>query len=165
MQTIEYKNPTIDKSEWGNGPWVDEPDKKQWRDEETGLPCLIVRNVHVSGALCGYVGVPKGHPYYGWDYDALCGVDVHGGLTFANKCQEEQNDFEGICHKNDTDDDIWWLGFDCAHCYDLVPRMNKYSIPFSEETYKDFSFVTHEVEKLAKILKAAELFKRKEDKD
>ena len=30
MQTIEYK--TLDKSKWGDGPWQDEPDKKQWLD-------------------------------------------------------------------------------------------------------------------------------------
>jgi hypothetical protein len=38
MDTIEYR--TIDKSQWGPGPWQDEPDKKQWQDEATGLPCL-----------------------------------------------------------------------------------------------------------------------------
>lgn len=81
METIEYR--TIDKSEWGPGEWQDEPDKKQWRDEATGLPCLIVRNG--SGALCGYVGVPRNHVYYGSDYDKV-DVEVHGGLTFAGKC-------------------------------------------------------------------------------
>ena len=49
MQRIEYR--TIDKSQWGEGPWQDEPDKIQWQDEETGLPCLIVRG-HM-GFLCG----------------------------------------------------------------------------------------------------------------
>ena len=41
METIDYR--TVDKTTWGAGPWQDEPDKKQWRDE-TGFPCLIVRN-------------------------------------------------------------------------------------------------------------------------
>jgi hypothetical protein len=29
---------TVDKSEWGAGPWNDEPDKVQFTDKETGLP-------------------------------------------------------------------------------------------------------------------------------
>lgn len=61
METIEYR--TVDKSKWGDGPWQDEPDKKQWRDPETGLPCLIVRGP--GGALCGYVGVPANSPAFG----------------------------------------------------------------------------------------------------
>lgn len=61
METREYR--TVDKSAWGPGPWQDEPDKRQWQDEATGLPCLIVRNP--AGALCGYVGVSKEHPAFG----------------------------------------------------------------------------------------------------
>lgn len=83
MKTIEYR--TRDKSGWGMGPWHSEPDKKQWQDEETGLPCLIVRGP--VGALCGYVGVPAAHPYHGKDYNDVA-VDVHGGLTFADFCAE-----------------------------------------------------------------------------
>lgn len=84
MERVEYRN-VIDKAEWPRGAWDDEPDKIQWQDEATGLPCLIVRGP--SGALCGYVGVAPGHPWHGKDYDD-CGVDVHGGLTFASKCAE-----------------------------------------------------------------------------
>lgn len=58
----------IDKSQWGDGPWQLEPDRKQWRDEATGLPCLIVRHPSM-GQLCGYVGVYPGHPAYGLNYD------------------------------------------------------------------------------------------------
>jgi hypothetical protein len=42
METIEYR--TQDKTQWGNGDWQNEPDKKQWQDTETGYPCLIVCN-------------------------------------------------------------------------------------------------------------------------
>lgn len=65
MKTIEYR--TIDKSSWPRGPWDAEPDKRQWQDEATGLPCLIVRVDH-SGHLCGYVGVPPKHPLYEVSY-------------------------------------------------------------------------------------------------
>ena len=60
---------TMDKSGWGPGPWWDEPDKEQWADPKTGLPCLIKRN-HF-GSLCGYVGVREGHPWHGKNYDGI----------------------------------------------------------------------------------------------
>jgi hypothetical protein len=87
MQTLQYN--TIDKSSWPRGEWDREPDKMQWQDKETGLPCLIVRNR--MGALCGYVGVSEDHPDYQKGYDDFR-VEVHGGLTFANSCQEATKD-------------------------------------------------------------------------
>lgn len=105
--TIEYR--TEDKSAWPPGPWQAEPDKKQWTDKTTGLPCLIVRN-H-GGALCGYVGVADGHPLHGKEYGACVWpekhdahepgdsdwhynctpqalLEAHGGITFASGCYE-----------------------------------------------------------------------------
>jgi len=64
------------KADWGDGPWVEEPDKMQWQDERTRLPCLIVRGP--SGALCGYVGVSEGHPCFEKFYE-YPEVKVHGG--------------------------------------------------------------------------------------
>lgn len=66
MEKIEYR--TMDKSKWGHGPWHQEPDKVQWKDEATGLPCLVVRN-H-GGAWCGYAGVSEGHPLFGIGYSS-----------------------------------------------------------------------------------------------
>jgi hypothetical protein len=93
---------TRDKTEWGDGPWQHEADKVQWVDGATGLDCLIVRGP--SGALCGYVGVPEGHPLHGKGYnqcpqsppceESYCGhsaesrFHVHGGITFADSCHE-----------------------------------------------------------------------------
>jgi hypothetical protein len=59
---------TIDKSTWAEGPWIEEPDKVQWIDQPTGLDCLIVRSL-TTGGLCGYVGVPEGHPLYETPYN------------------------------------------------------------------------------------------------
>lgn len=78
MRTIEYR--TQDKSEWGPGPWQDEPDKVQWLDPVTNYPCLIVRS-QVSGSLCGYVGVPKEHPAYGLDYDGTTAENAKARRT------------------------------------------------------------------------------------
>lgn len=113
IETREYR--TLDKTTWGDGPWQEEPDKRQWQDERTGLPCLIVRN-NRAGNLCGYVGVPSAHPAHGksysyWSYDddgneaarspveaAINDVEVHGGLTFADSCSHSGDESRGICH-------------------------------------------------------------------
>lgn len=130
------------------GPWNNEPDKVQWVDPTTDLDCLIVRGP--SGALCGYVGVYRDHPAYGKDYEDV-DVQVHGGLTFAAKCQE--HDPEGICHVPEPgrDGDVWWLGFDCAHAYDLMPVTFSYPdyTVFQGDVYRDINYVTAECESLA----------------
>lgn len=134
METIEYHTMAEKKREWARGPWDKEPDKLQWQDPQTGLPCLIVRAHH--GALCGYVGVPEGHPWHGKEYDNVRWAnpaakenwdyypDVHGGLTFAGPCSEGKEE-DGICHKPGPGepDNVWWLGFDCAHAGDETPAI------------------------------------------
>lgn len=158
-QAIEYRD-VLDKSGWERGPWDDEPDKAQWSDEATGLPCLIVR--HRRGNLCGYVGVPNGHPWYGKDYDN-CEVlgddpypDVHGGLTFAGPCQHSDDPSRFICHvpAPGEPDDVWWLGFDCAHAWDYSsmsddPAWRARWAREPVEVYRDFSYVQRECAKLA----------------
>jgi len=124
METKEWTFPEeMDRSDWPPGPWDNEPDKKQWQDRETGLPCLIVRNSW--GALCGYVGVPKSHPDHGKDWEAI-NVSVHGGVTFTGSCRPStRGDPEyAICHTvpKDEDDNVWWIGFDCSHYGDAYPN-------------------------------------------
>lgn len=154
MQTIEYR--TIDKSTWGIGPWLDEPDKRQWMDEASGLPCLIKRGP--SGALCGYVGLPPEHPLFGHDCDGI-DVDVHGGLTYAAPCAHGEDEASGICHRpgSGEPDNVHWLGFDCAHWTDLSPYFaSLFPNGHMGEivTYRDLGYVTAEVTSLAAQLKA-----------
>lgn len=146
----------VDKSKWGTGVWQNEPDKVQFVDEETGLPCLIVRNQ--LGALCGYVGVDSSHAAFERNYDEV-DVNVHGGLTFSDFCSPG-NDEHGICHivEDGENDRVWWLGFDCAHGGDIVPSCFEYPILSSfegkyGETYKDIAYVKAEIKNLAKQLK------------
>ncbi len=163
-ETIEYR--TMDKSAWGAGPWTDEPDKMQWADEATGFPCLIVRNN--SGALCGYVGVPSGHPWHGKGYDDCEAdgeyIDVHGGLTFSAGCGHGDEPSEGICHipSAGEPDDVWWLGFDCNHGGDYAPvpyRGIDITAIFTGEpsygsrhgTYRDVAYVQADCRKLAAL--------------
>lgn len=139
----------LDRSSWPKGEWSDEPDKMQWQDETTGLPCLIVRNR--MGALCGYVGVAEGHPAFDVHYDEV-NVDVHGGLTFADFCQPNDGD-EGICHVPDEGEPerVYWLGFDCAHCWDVTPA---WPDGFGEGSYKNIPYVQNECRQLAAQLAA-----------
>jgi len=214
MERIEYR--TVDKSQWPRGEWDDEPDKIQWADEITGLPCLAVRGP--VGSWCGYVGVAPGHPLYGVAYNGCtqtpaCGtnycdhspetlVSVHGGITFTDRCSDASrerwqsmraelpktrktaaqyprgdaarwlknwepllNDYEAwraqqratsICHTPGAgeSDDVWWLGFDCAHAGDLSPQMVAYLSPrmpslHREEVYRNVAYVTEQCAELA----------------
>lgn len=150
MRTIESTN----ERPWRScaGPWDSEPDKKQWQDPFTGLPCLLVRNP--VGALCGYVGVPAGHPWHGlgYDNDDLYDVEVHGGLTYSGRCAG------GICHvvEPDEDDDVWWLGFDAAHSGDLCPSMLQHFPHRPSETYRDQEYMERWCARLARQVRAAD---------
>lgn len=76
---------------------------------------LIAVAVNDLGYRCGYVGVPKGDPLYGMQYDdeIFDSVDAHGGLNFSDT------------RKFVTPDDIWFFGFDCGHCGDAVDKMTE----------------------------------------
>jgi len=158
-----------------NKEWETEPDRVDF--EHAGYPCMILRSP-VTGALCGYVGVGKEHPLYEKDYstfyDEGIKINVHGGLTYSDKCNGH------ICHepKPGQSDNIWWLGFDCAHACDVSPAMLevrtlarktgfKSPLGLSDEqidemyeqmeTYKNIAYVTEECKNLAEQCKAKEL--------
>lgn len=116
----------------GPGPWESEPDKAQWIDEPTDLDCLAVRNM--SGAWCGYVGVPPGHPWYDQDYYDVP-VTVHGGLTYGARCCEDEPE-PAICHvpAPGRPADVYWLGFDCNHSEDLAPTVEASMAAWCEST-------------------------------
>jgi hypothetical protein len=153
MQRIEYRD-MVDKSAWGDGPWQSEPDKIQWQDKATGLPCLIVRGP--VGALCGYVGVAPGHPFHGKNYHDV-DVEIHGGLTFSDECcQRESGDAGSICHVADEGepDDVWWFGFDCAHAWDRCPVLGGTEILglSRKEEYRTIDYVERQCRELARQL-------------
>ena len=156
MKTITYHTHK-DKPTWGDGPWQSEPDKIQFVDRATGMPALIVRNDF--GALCGYVGVSKGHKAHGMHYDdpLLRDINVHGGLTFSGGCSHG-DEATMICHVPDKGepDDIWWLGFDCAHLGDVCPAMDARSkalgipsLSSEDDRYRTVSYVKRHIAKLA----------------
>lgn len=164
---------TIDKRDWGDGPWRDEPDKMVWVDPPTDLDCMIHRGP--AGALCGYVGVGPDHPWHGMRYDEI-DVEVHGGLTYGSDCADSDNEADGLCHVPEPGrpHDVWWLGFDCAHSFDFMPKFRADELKLADEfeaegkleeaklfrrdksygiftpVYKTIDYVKAEVESLAK---------------
>lgn len=159
MKTIEYR--TVDKSTWPRGPWDDEPDKKQWQDEATGLPCLIVRSR--LGSLCGYVGIAEGHPLYEMDSDETELV-AHGGVNFSNSCGDTDDESRFVCHKPEPgeSDKVWWFGFDCAHAGDMWGMNMPSNLRLTGDwyTYRDIAYVEVQCRELAQQLK---LMEKKDD--
>lgn len=145
-------------------PWEHEPDSMEWVDAATGLECRIVRGP--VGALCGYVGVPIDHPAYGLGYDpdpdlhwpvyglgeAIHTIQVHGGLTYADKwCPKAEG-------KGAVLTDLWWFGFDCAHAGDHCPHIDEHPSIVSRfiNTYRDIDYVKEQCRLLALQLREIE---------
>lgn len=136
------------------GPWNNEPDRVEFL--ASGFDCMIQRNMQ-NGSWCGYVAVPKDHKAYEKGYDTV-DVSVHGGLTYADHCNGH------ICHKPlpGRPDDVWWLGFDCAHGEDVIPMFvyhAKHDAPYLSsfigkygEAYKDTNYAMAETMSLARQL-------------
>jgi hypothetical protein len=142
-----------DKSNWGPGPWQTEPDHVAFK--HLGFPCIIHRVTEGHGGLCGYVAMPPGHPWHGkdWNSDSF-DPRVHGGVTYGGACAGD------ICHvaKPGEPDDVWWLGFDCAHSGDLSPAYaarHARSMLAGGGEYRTIEYVMAECRSLAEQAKAA----------
>lgn len=107
-----------------------EPELKEKIDKEgdgkdfiyKGFRCEI-RRIPRSLHLCGYVYLKK-HLI-----DSVDVLEVHGGITFNEISKYEQ---------------VQKIGFDCAHCCDLVPGMN-YTY---DCLYRDMEYVENEIKQL-----------------
>ena len=167
METKVYEK-VVDRTGWPQGEWDNEPDKIQYVDEATGLICLAKRNDHL-GMWCGYVGVPEGHPAHGVYYNELH-IEVHGGLSYSDHCQDVENEDQGhaICHIPGPDEPkhLWWIGYDCGHAFDRKPGMEarmseaRNAMPRlpsflrREETYRNLEYVKEQNAALASQLHA-----------
>jgi hypothetical protein len=141
----------LDRTSWPPGPWDGEPDRADWVDDTTGLPCLALRS-HLFGIWCGYVLVAPRHPWHGLSYDDVP-AEVHGGLTFAGP--STGSDREQVCLLGEGDEG-WWLGFDCAHWADIDPA-GRLGFGFAEERYRTLDYVTDQCRYLAVQARAAEI--------
>ncbi|WP_019516211.1 hypothetical protein [Sphingomonas sp. Mn802worker] len=161
------------------GPWLGEADKVSWIDPATGYECIVMRDDR-GGFLSGFVGVPEGHPLFGWAHDAIpvgFGIQVHGGLSYSRICQDGPSPLRSlvdearrVCHvvverepvRNATEhragEGHWWFGFDCNHLYDLVPKnprdRDRFMGPETSAEYRDDAYVVREVLNLAMQLNA-----------
>jgi hypothetical protein len=159
---LQYIYTAEKKAEWwGDGEWVNEPDLVEF--SHNGIECKIIRQAiqepcieknHIFGGhLCGYVFIPKDHPYFGKE-DCVNDLEVHGGITY--------NSFNGDIHQ---------IGFDCAHFGDIVPSMTKIKDSLMQEfqdqfpklpspwkdEYRNMEYVTKECISLAKQIIAADI--------
>ena len=104
-------------------PWEDEPDHAEWIQEPSGYRCRIKRN-EITGVLCGYVGIPREHRFWGVGYQGHneeideISNDVHGGLTYSDRGR----------------DGWWYFGFDTNHFDDFAPKLVEH---WFERGYKD----------------------------
>lgn len=107
--TIELAHRVFDKSEWGSGPWQDEPDLIVWHSmiEPERYLCQIMRNS--CGSLCGYVTIPTGHPAHGLDLGAAHGLSAHRGVDFNGPAVESGG---------------WTFGFHTGYAFDIQPLMD-----------------------------------------
>jgi hypothetical protein len=174
------------KSEWGPGPWQDEPDRVEWNDERTGLACRIIRNMW-SGNFCGYAGIPATHPYFGWGYDddiklapgdlkdatindvgivnaffyAMTGGQKHGTIPLGMTLKAHNGlSFAGNLLGESSG--LWFFGFDCGHAWDVTPaldmmlRRHLLNMPIPDRQYRDVEYVKKEVTALAFQLRQLE---------
>jgi hypothetical protein len=126
-------------------PWENEPDHAEWVQYISGYKCRIVRNP-TTGTLCGYVGIPKEHRFFGVGYDEDRDKElgdiadhVHGGLTYSAE------DADGL----------WYFGFDTAHHGDFAPAIvellisagtNQYPPAYNDcMNYKTWEFVEDQI--------------------
>lgn len=108
--------------------------------EHAGYKCVVTFTS--MGYRCGYVGVPKEHSLYGKGYQEHLDIkkvdigdrEISGAIPLLSACLDEDEririDAYFQCHGGITfadggenshypiDSDLWWFGFDCAHCDD-----------------------------------------------
>jgi hypothetical protein len=127
-------------------PWETEPSHEEWVHTPTRYKCKIRRHPDFLH-LCGYVGIPYGHVWYGQSYNDTNAVSppVHGGVTFSGRMPETKGRA------------VWWLGFDCGHSGDMSPGilMKLMGIELTpllrlaNEEYRDIDYVRSECNLLA----------------
>ena len=154
-----------------NRPWFTEDNKVDFVAD--GLRCALRRGP--LGSWCGYVAIPKSHPWYGKSYqdtikpttEMLAGRDKndHGPIDLLCAILSPDDPSEalsislcvrvhgGLTYADNHEPfgkpgDYWWFGFDCAHYGDLIPAMSeRHSHP--GQIYRTQTYVVAECQSLA----------------
>lgn len=148
---ILRKDTYIDKSSWIPGEWDNEPDRLYWVDPQTEYHCII-RRVDIYGTLRGYVAVEKNHPLYGKSYLSIIDDISVDGSDFCNRNCEN-----GVRHLMDDKEKSWWFEIDFNNYLDYSPGYGRFYLGAKDAIYRNISYVTAEVESLAKQLKNREI--------
>jgi hypothetical protein len=127
--------------------WRQEPDLATWTTR-AGFKGHIQR-ADVTGALCGYVELPPGHPWHGDRHGA-----AHGGITWDSPGGPGSP-------APASSAESWLIGFDCGHAWDYQPMMEKImralgrQWPMRWARYRPIGYVKANVEALAGQAKGA----------
>lgn len=112
--------------------------EKHWITE-AGLEAVVIMTD--IGHMCGYVGVPEGHPLYGCGYDQPSNhlaapsddesIGKRGALSLLTMTEERMTSPELVFDvhgsltfsgngdgKYPLESSLWWFGYDCAHSGD-----------------------------------------------
>ena len=146
----------VNRTGFSNGPWDDEPDLRVWRYDPAGTFCAVTRAR--IGTLAGYVAVPDGNPLLGKDEfhtEPLRSIDVHGGITFADKTPYVSNGMPvaRLVRQVYGFECGWWVGFDCAHAWDLQPTAPEFA-KYQDYVYRSIRYVIGETEIMAEQVSA-----------
>jgi hypothetical protein len=102
---------------------------------------IVVENTWIKGMNKGwgngYVLIPEGHPDHGKPYDDI-DVDVHGGLTYAELCDDEMIErwpVGGLIAEEDKG--CWVVGFDTCHYSDTPGKWPKEAVEMEAERLRD----------------------------
>lgn len=134
------------RASWTPGAWQDEPDIVEWRAPGIPYPLLIVRGR--TGCLCGYVGLPKGHPLHGmWQGDRT-------RFTWSESPEEINAAFQcgGVYVPTGEPPTCWWLGFHCGAMHELMPAVPLPAEPVGGRSYVSLDEVRTRVEELGLAL-------------
>lgn len=113
--------------------------------------CLAMRvRPETAGYLCGYIKIPATHFFYGKSYTDIdetydYEIPSHGGLTFSG----ELNGRDG-----------YWIGFDCAHSGDLIPRLSDDDLELFimyGDVYRDLNYVMETLRKMIDFIESRNL--------
>ena len=137
---------TVDKSDWGPGPWQDEPDKVAWVDPDTGLDCMAKRHERLGDPYLRAEAERHPHGDRAW---LLKRLERQGGMAFEEWVEDQRP--HRVCHvpPPGQPEEVWWFGFDCAHLGDHSPGVNGSFPSPADDEYRSLFYVERRVAELA----------------
>ena len=155
----------IDKSNWPEGPWRNEPDFVAW--EEGGTRFFLIRH-EFMGHWMGFVGVPKDHGVVRvFEIARIYGLE---GVVAIGYFESEEY-LEGLGEAHDLiswiqssvdelvpgfgrEGEPWWAGVD-LRAISYHPGFQPPILDLDKRhLYKDLDFAKGQLGKLAKLLRA-----------